>query len=349
MTQRKPPIVSSCSPSERNAGDSYAANGKLPPDYSLQVAFGELQHHLRQSRSEIERLNRQRVKLAAEVEAKNISLDFLQQELEKKDKERHDLQVKLMQSTQENEDLQMRLSMAAESRDTTLGYMTYPGRRRFSPAVFKHQVELGQGDAVESWEGVSQHLLSQMYKEMTELQELGKKLALDGTPLEDSTTTSDPSPSSRDVVEAENDAEEEDEDVALDIVSTLASQLKAVKDRLIEQRKSLLAVTQNAGEVSQKARSTSGRGALSPAKDDCTRSRLPLPNRRLSRHSADVPHPPGRPSTKAESIQCATKPRPQHLPQERRKDHVCPICETCFPATIAQEEFENHVLQHLAV
>lgn len=80
-------------------------------------------------------------------------------------------------------------------------------------------------------ENMSQHLMAQMQKEMTELKELGRKLShSDGTEAPAATGGGG------------GDEDGSSEEAALRLVSAMGAQLGAAKDRLLGQRAALLAL-----------------------------------------------------------------------------------------------------------
>lgn len=350
MTQRKLPQAGSGPPEQKtNADISHEASGKGSADYSLRIAFGELQHHLRQSRIEIDRLNRQRAKLAAEVEAKSISLGYLQQELEKGEREKHELHVKLLEVAQENKDLQKRLSVNFENDDATPAYITYPWSELhhlpMAPVAFKHQVDLGGGDAgmTESWEGVSRSLVSKMWKEMNELQELGKKFALDSCVLDKGMAAAVPS-SSRVDPDTKDGVEEEDEEAALSMVSILSSQLQAAREKLMEQKKMLLALSKCTDSAVQMQ--GADKGTILAAKDDAARGHRATKESFKAQRTNEQHRQ--KTSTKASRSGATTaKVRPSTSSPRERAGRICPVCESSFPIEFPQENFEDHVMQHM--
>lgn len=286
---------------------------------SLHVAFEELQCHLRQSRDEIARLSRLRAKLTAEVDAKNVSIGYLQQELEKRNRETEELRAKVDEASQDNAELRKRL--AGSAGENAGGPSACPGDSK----GFLYPVELGSGSSDRenspAWtlENMSQHLMAQMQREMTELKELGRKLShSDGTEAPAVTGGGG------------NDEDGSSEEAALRLVSAMGAQLGAAKDRLLGQRAALLAL-------------------LSSCRDD--RSRRQSPGDGKSRSALSGPRPSDESFrvyfTQQLSGTGAGEPGDSPVAEERL-ERVCPICEVLFPERVTQDDFEGHVLEHLS-
>ncbi|CAN7983862.1 unnamed protein product [Ixodes hexagonus] len=286
---------------------------------SLHVAFEELQCHLRQSRDEIARLSRLRVKLTAEVDAKNVSIGYLQQELEKRNRETQELRSKMDETSQDNTELRKRLAGSVGGEGTGES-SAWPKDQK----GFLYPIEIGSGSSDQenppTWtlEDMSEHLMAQMQKEMTELKELGRKLShSDGTEASSAG--------------AEGADEEGGEEAALRLVSVMGAQLGAAKDKLLGQRAALLAL-------------------LSSCRDDRSRRQSPADGK--SRPALSGP----RPSDESfrvyftQQLSAGTGGGdPNSSPEsEERTERVCPICEVLFPERVTQDDFEGHVLEHLS-
>lgn len=242
MTQRRLPSVGMATPQSVKGVPSavISTNEQFSGDEncSLQVAFEELQCHLKQSRDEIARLGRLRAKLTAEVDAKGVSLSYLQQELDKRDREMQQLKSKVDETNQENAELRKRLE---GSVDSTKHYPTYPWSEGSSQREFWYPVELGCASSGQdnppncTVDEMSKHLMSQMHKEMRELRDLGRKMAREGvaTPQE---------------LQTPRENEDQSEEEVLGLVASLAAQLAAAKDRLLGQREALLSLLSNCGD-----------------------------------------------------------------------------------------------------
>lgn len=284
---------------------------------SLHVAFEELQCHLRQSRDEIARLSKLRAKLTAEVDAKNVSISYLQRELERRDRETLELRAKMDEASQDNTELRKRLvgSVGANTGASPTWSKDKTG--------FLYPVELGSSSSDQenspSWtlEDMSQHLMAQMQKEMTEFKELGRKPS-----HSDATET----PASADGGDEDGSSEE----AALRLVSAMGAQLGAAKDRLLGQRAALLALLSSCREE-RSMRQSPGDGKSRPA----------LSGPRPSDESFRVYF------TQQLSGTGVTDANGSPVTEERM-ERVCPICEVLFPERVTQDDFEGHVLEHLS-
>lgn len=337
MTQRRLPSTAAAA-REVKTGSATVADKQLMGEEqcSLQVAFEELQCHLRQSRDEIARLERVKAKLRAEVEAKNISLGYLQQQLDKRDQEAEDLRSKLEQESQRNAELTQQLAEAQKANAEAFGPSPLPKVTKKQP--FRYPVEVGLRDsdeddpAVWTLDGMSQLLMARMQQEIKSLEEIGGEVVED-LPSGDGSRTlvshDQPQVAAKGTSKEETIQHDSSLQAAMRLIATLTAQLNTARERVLGQRAALL--------------STLARLRDSQAKRPGERPTRPaLSGTRPSDESFRVYF------TQQLSASGLNAELSQGALPEEELERVCPICEVLFPRRFSQDDFESHVLEHLS-
>uniref|UniRef100_L7LZJ4 UBZ1-type domain-containing protein n=1 Tax=Rhipicephalus pulchellus TaxID=72859 RepID=L7LZJ4_RHIPC len=339
MTQRRLPSTAAAA-REVKTGSATVADKQLMGEEqcSLQVAFEELQCHLRQSRDEIARLERVKAKLRAEVEAKNISLGYLQQQLDKRDQEAEDLRSKLEQESQRNAELTQQLADVQKANAGGFGPCALPQSTKKQP--FRYPVEVGLRDsdqedpAVWTLDGMSQLLMARMQQEMKSLEESGGEVVED-FPSGDGSRTPLSHDQPRKGVAAKGAPEEEtiqhdsSLQAAMRLIATLTAQLNTARERVLGQRAALLSTLARLRDSQPKR---PGERPTRPA----------LTGTRPSDESFRVYF------TQQLSASGLNTELSQGTLPEEELERVCPICEVLFPRRFSQDDFESHVLEHLS-
>lgn len=227
-----------------------------------------------------------------------------------------------------------------------------------------------QGD----WQEVSQQLLKKMKQEMKELQELSFNFSSEETNDEEVKTSEREVP---DVKACDGVIEES--------LSGLISETNSIKHCLLEQRSNLKTLlnklTKGNAHVEVKDGWKNALRVNKPLQSNTAHSIKPKPSMcQSSRHSDDsfhefftkhlegcpnidkmsktmqllmlsdsktVPEPkrsPAKPSSPK-----SAKPLNEKMKKASEEERVCPICQAPFDDSIPQNEFEDHVLDHLEV
>ncbi|XP_077524811.1 uncharacterized protein LOC144136401 [Amblyomma americanum] len=343
MTQRRLPSTAAAAREVKTGPATAVADKQLMGEEhcSLQVAFEELQCHLRQSRDEIARLERVKAKLRAEVDAKTISLGYLQQKLDKRDQEAEELKLKLENETQRNAELAQQLADAQKANAGHFGSYVWPhGTKK----AFRYPVEVSTQDAgpedpsVWTLDGMSQLLMARMQQEMKSLEDLGREVIED---LPASNSTRAPSHGQGrppNVAEGEARTDKDsgrrqhggDVQVAMQLITSLTTQLNTAREKLISQRAALLSTLARLrdNQPQRQGEQCPSRPAFSGPRPSDESFRVYF-TQQLSASSPNMEVSPGT------------------LPEEEL-ERVCPICEVLFPRRISQDDFEGHVLEHLS-
>ncbi|KAH7951815.1 uncharacterized protein LOC119393513 isoform X2 [Rhipicephalus sanguineus] len=338
MTQRRLPSTAAAA-REVKTGPATVADKQLMGEEqcSLQVAFEELQCHLRQSRDEIARLERVKAKLRAEVEAKNISLGYLQQQLDKRDQEAEDLKSKLEQESQRNADLTQQLADAQKANAG--GFGSYPLPQSTKKQPFRYPVEVGLRDSDQedpaAWtlDGMSQLLMARMQQEMKSLEEMGGEVVEDLPSSDGSRTPLGHDQPRKGAAKGAGEEEAIQRDsslqAAMRLIATLTAQLNTARERVLGQRAALLSTLARLRDSQPK------RPGERP-------SRPALSGTRPSDESFRVYF------TQQLSASGLNTELSQGTLPEEELERVCPICEVLFPRRVSQDDFESHVLEHLS-
>ncbi|KAH6931409.1 hypothetical protein HPB50_024271 [Hyalomma asiaticum] len=332
MTQRRLPNTGAAAREVKTGSATVAEKQLMGEEHcSLQVAFEELQCHLRQSRDEIARLERVKAKLRAEVEAKNISLGYLQQQLDKRDQEAEDLKSKLEHESQRNAELTQQLADAQKAN--TGGFGPLPQSTKKQP--FRYPVEVGLRDsdqedpAVWTLDGMSQLLMARMQQEMKSLEELGGEVVED-LPSSDGSTLGHDLPH-KGAAKSDEDTRQHDSSLqtAMRLIATLTAQLNTARERVLGQRAALLST-------------------LARLRD----SQPKRPGERPNRPTFSGTRPSDESFRVYFTQQLSASGTNTELSQgtlpEEELERVCPICEVLFPRRFSQDDFEGHVLEHLS-
>ncbi|XP_075548056.1 uncharacterized protein LOC142582339 isoform X2 [Dermacentor variabilis] len=339
MTQRRLPSTTATARDVKSVPATVADKQLIGEEHcSLQVAFEELQCHLRQSRDEIARLERAKAKLRAEVEAKNISLGYLQQQLDKRDQETEDLKSKLEEQNQRNTDLAQQLAEAQKANSG--GFAPYPLPQSSKKQPFRYPVEVGvqdsdqEGPSVWTLDGMSQLLMARMQQEMKSLEELGGEV-IEDLPSSDGSRTSLLS-HDQPRKGAAKGADEEDTkqydsslQAAMRLIATLTAQLNTAREKVLGQRAALLSTLARLRDNQPKRQ---GERTSQPAFSGSRPSDESFRVYFTQQLSASSPN---------------TEVSHGTLPEEEL-ERVCPICEVLFPRRYTQDDFEGHVLEHLS-
>ncbi|XP_065285475.1 uncharacterized protein [Dermacentor albipictus] len=339
MTQRRLPSTTATARDVKSVPATVADKQLMGEEHcSLQVAFEELQCHLRQSRDEIARLERAKAKLRAEVEAKNISLGYLQQQLDKRDQETEDLKSKLEEQNQRNTDLAQQLAEAQKANSGGFGPYTLPQSSKKQP--FRYPVEVGVQDSdqedpsVWTLDGMSQLLMARMQQEMKSLEELGGEV-IEDLPSSDGSRTpllSHDQPRRGGTKGAdEEDTRQYDSSLqaAMRLIATLTAQLNTAREKVLGQRAALLSTLARLRDNQPKRQGErTSRPAFSGSRPSDESFRVYF----TQQLSASSPN---------------TEVSQGTLPEEEL-ERVCPICEVLFPRRYTQDDFEGHVLEHLS-
>ncbi|XP_075548057.1 uncharacterized protein LOC142582339 isoform X3 [Dermacentor variabilis] len=363
MTQRRLPSTTATARDVKSVPATVADKQLIGEEHcSLQVAFEELQCHLRQSRDEIARLERAKAKLRAEVEAKNISLGYLQQQLDKRDQETEDLKSKLEEQNQRNTDLAQQLAEAQKANSG--GFAPYPLPQSSKKQPFRYPVEVGVQDSDQegpsvcftgppgyvlrnrpkhpcqdtsqagTLDGMSQLLMARMQQEMKSLEELGGEV-IEDLPSSDGSRTSLLS-HDQPRKGAAKGADEEDTkqydsslQAAMRLIATLTAQLNTAREKVLGQRAALLSTLARLRDNQPKRQ---GERTSQPAFSGSRPSDESFRVYFTQQLSASSPN---------------TEVSHGTLPEEEL-ERVCPICEVLFPRRYTQDDFEGHVLEHLS-
>lgn len=338
MTQRRLPGTTATARDVKSVPATVADKQLMGEEHcSLQVAFEELQCHLRQSRDEIARLERVKAKLRAEVEAKNISLGYLQQQLDKRDQEAEDLKSKLEEESQRNADLAQQLADTQKANSGGLGAHPLPQSAKKQP--FRYPVEVGlqdldQDPAVWTLDGMSQLLMARMQQEMKSLEELGGEV-IEDLPSSDGSRTpllghNQPRKGAAKGADEEDTRQHDGSlQAAMRLIATLTAQLNTAREKVLGQRAALLSTLARLRDNQPKRQGErTSRPAFSGSRPSDESFRVYF----TQQLSASSPN--------AEVSQGA-------LPEEEL-ERVCPICEVLFPRRFSQDDFEGHVLEHLS-
>lgn len=344
MTQRRLPSTAAAAREVKTGPATTVADKQLMGEEhcSLQVAFEELQCHLRQSRDEIARLERVKAKLRAEVDAKTISLGYLQQKLDKRDQEAEELRLKLENETQRNAELTQQLADAQKANAGHFGSYAWPhGAKKQS---FRYPVEVNTQDAgpedpsVWTLDGMSQLLMARMQQEMKSLEDLGREVIEDLPTSNSARVPSHGQGRPPTVVEGEAEKGEDfgrqlqggDVQVAMQLIASLTTQLNTAREKLTGQRAALLSTLARLrdNQPQRQGEQRPSRPAFSGPRPSDESFRVYF-TQQLSASSPNMEISPGT------------------LPEEEL-ERVCPICEVLFPRRISQDDFEGHVLEHLS-
>ncbi|KAH7945265.1 hypothetical protein HPB49_008839 [Dermacentor silvarum] len=336
MTQRRLPSTTATARDVKSVPATVADKQLMGEEHcSLQVAFEELQCHLRQSRDEIARLERVKAKLRAEVEAKNISLGYLQQQLDKRDQEAEDLKSKLEEESQRNADLAQQLADAQKSG----GFSPYPLPQSTKKQPFRYPVDVGLQDldqedpAVWTLDGMSQLLMVRMQQEMKSLEELGGEV-IEDLPSGDVSRTpllGHDQPRKEAAKGGDEDTRQHDSSLqaAMRLIATLTAQLNTAREKVLGQRAALLSTLARLRDNQPKRQGElTSRPAFSGSRPSDESFRVYF----TQQLSASSPN---------------TEVSQGTLPEEEL-ERVCPICEVLFPRRFSQDDFEGHVLEHLS-
>lgn len=338
MTQRRLPSTTATARDVKSVPATVADKQLMGEEHcSLQVAFEELQCHLRQSRDEIARLERVKAKLRAEVEAKNISLGYLQQQLDKRDQEAEDLKSKLEEESQRNADLAQQLADAQKANSG--GFSPYPLPQSTKKQPFRYPVDVGLQDldqedpAVWTLDGMSQLLMVRMQQEMKSLEELGGEV-IEDLPSGDVSRTpllSHDQPRKEAAKGGDEDTRQNDSSLqaAMRLIATLTAQLSTAREKVLGQRAALLSTLARLRDNQPKRQGElTSRPAFSGSRPSDESFRVYF----TQQLSASSPN---------------TEVSQGTLPEEEL-ERVCPICEVLFPRRFSQDDFEGHVLEHLS-
>lgn len=338
MTQRRLPSTTATARDVKSVPATVADKQLMGEENcSLQVAFEELQCHLRQSRDEITRLERVKAKLRAEVEAKNISLGYLQQQLDKRDQEAEDLKSKLEEESQRNADLAQQLADAQKANSG--GFSPYPLPQSTKKQPFRYPVDVGLQDldqedpAVWTLDGMSQLLMVRMQQEMKSLEELGGEV-IEDLPSGDVSRTpllSHDQPRKGAAKGGDEDTRQHDSSLqaAMRLIATLTAQLNTAREKVLGQRAALLSTLARLRDNQPKRQGElTSRPAFSGSRPSDESFRVYF-TQQLSASSPNTEMSQGT------------------LPEEEL-ERVCPICEVLFPRRFSQDDFEGHVLEHLS-
>lgn len=338
MTQRRLPSTTATARDVKSVPATVADKQLMGEENcSLQVAFEELQCHLRQSRDEITRLERVKAKLRAEVEAKNISLGYLQQQLDKRDQEAEDLKSKLEEESQRNADLAQQLADAQKANSG--GFSPYPLPQSTKKQPFRYPVDVGLQDldqedpAVWTLDGMSQLLMVRMQQEMKSLEELGGEV-IEDLPSGDVSRTpllSHDQPRKGAAKGGDEDTRQHDSSLqaAMRLIATLSAQLNTAREKVLGQRAALLSTLARLRDNQPKRQGElTSRPAFSGSRPSDESFRVYF-TQQLSASSPNTEMSQGT------------------LPEEEL-ERVCPICEVLFPRRFSQDDFEGHVLEHLS-
>ncbi|XP_037516503.1 uncharacterized protein LOC119393513 isoform X1 [Rhipicephalus sanguineus] len=364
MTQRRLPSTAAAA-REVKTGPATVADKQLMGEEqcSLQVAFEELQCHLRQSRDEIARLERVKAKLRAEVEAKNISLGYLQQQLDKRDQEAEDLKSKLEQESQRNADLTQQLADAQKANAG--GFGSYPLPQSTKKQPFRYPVEVGLRDSDQedpaAWtlDGMSQLLMARMQQEMKSLEEMGGEVVEDLPSSDGSRTPLGHDQPRKGAAKGAGEEEAIQRDsslqAAMRLIATLTAQLNTARERVLGQRAALLSTLARlrGTRASCLSSSHSEEEQLARRRDDPTNDSQPKrPGERPSRPALSGTRPSDESFRVYFTQQLSASGLNTELSQgtlpEEELERVCPICEVLFPRRVSQDDFESHVLEHLS-
>lgn len=338
MTQRRLPSTTATARDVKSVPATVADKQLMGEENcSLQVAFEELQCHLRQSRDEITRLERVKAKLRAEVEAKNISLGYLQQQLDKRDQEAEDLKSKLEEESQRNADLAQQLADAQKANSG--GFSPYPLPQSTKKQPFRYPVDVGLQDldqedpAVWTLDGMSQLLMVRMQQEMKSLEELGGEV-IEDLPSGDVSRTpllSHDQPRKGAAKGGDEDTRQHDSSLqaAMRLIATLTAQLNTAREKVLGQRAALLSTLARLRDNQ-------------PKRQDELTSRPAFSGSRPSDESFRVYF------TQQLSASSPNTEMSQGTLPEEELERVCPICEVLFPRRFSQDDFEGHVLEHLS-
>lgn len=338
MTQRRLPSTTATARDVKSVPATVADKQLMGEEHcSLQVAFEELQCHLRQSRDEIARLERVKAKLRAEVEAKNISLGYLQQQLDKRDQEAEDLKSKLEEESQRNADLAQQLADAQKANSG--GFSPYPLPQSTKKQPFRYPVDVGLQDldqedpAVWTLDGMSQLLMVRMQQEMKSLEELGGEV-IEDLPSGDVSRTpllGHDQPRKEAAKGGDEDTRQHDSSLqaAMRLIATLTAQLNTAREKVLGQRAALLSTLARLRDNQPKRQGElTSRPAFSGSRPSDESFRVYF----TQQLSASSPN---------------TEVSQGTLPEEEL-ERVCPICEVLFPRRFSQDDFEGHVLEHLS-
>lgn len=338
MTQRRLPSTTATARDVKSVPATVADKQLMGEENcSLQVAFEELQCHLRQSRDEITRLERVKAKLRAEVEAKNISLGYLQQQLDKRDQEAEDLKSKLEEESQRNADLAQQLADAQKANSG--GFSPYPLPQSTKKQPFRYPVDVGLQDldqedpAVWTLDGMSQLLMVRMQQEIKSLEELGGEV-IEDLPSGDVSRTpllSHDQPRKGAAKGGDEDTRQHDSSLqaAMRLIATLSAQLNTAREKVLGQRAALLSTLARLRDNQPKRQGElTSRPAFSGSRPSDESFRVYF-TQQLSASSPNTEMSQGT------------------LPEEEL-ERVCPICEVLFPRRFSQDDFEGHVLEHLS-
>lgn len=337
MTQRRLPSLATAARDVKTGPAAVADKQLMGEEHcSLQVAFEELQCHLRQSRDEIARLERVKAKLRAEVDAKNISLGYLQQKLDKRNREAEELRLKLEEESLKNAELKQQLADAQKPHAGT--FASYPWREGSTKQAFRYPVEVDSEDAgpedpsVWTLDGMSQLLMARMHREMKTFEQLGGEV-IEDLPASDRTTLSRDHLLTTAEAGAKGDHQKQPQDgsvqAGMRLIAAVGAQLGTARERLLGQRAALLAtLARLSGEQPKRQEERKNRPSFTG----------PRPSDESFRVYFTQQLSAGSPNTDAS---------PGTLPEEEL-ERVCPICEVLFPRRVSQDDFEGHVLEHLS-
>lgn len=334
MTQRRLPSTATAARDVKASPTTVADKQLMGEEHcSLQVAFEELQCHLRQSRDEIARLERAKAKLRAEVDAKNISLGYLQQKLDKRSREAEELRLKLEEESMKNAELKQQL---ADTQKPPQGgnFPSYPWRGGSTKQAFRYPVEVDSEDAgpedpsVWTLDGMSQLLMARMQREMKTFEQLGREV-IEDLPAGDHATFTAAEAGAQGDHPQQKHPQDGSVQAGMRLISALGAQLGTARERLLGQRAALLAtLARLSGEQPKRQEERKNRPSFTGPRPSDESFRVYF-TQQLSASSPNMDASPGA------------------LPEEEL-ERVCPICEVLFPRRISQDDFEGHVLEHLS-
>lgn len=332
MTQRRLPSTATAARDVKTGPAPVADKELMGEEHcSLQVAFEELQCHLRQSRDEIARLERVKAKLRAEVDAKNISLGYLQQKLDKRSREAEELRLQLEEESSKNAELKQQLAEAQKPHGGS--FPSYPWRGGSTKQAFRYPVEVDSEDAgpedtsVWTLDGMSQLLMARMQREMKTFEQLGREV-IEDLPAGDRAMFP-PAEAGAQGDHPQKHPQDGSVQAGMRLIAALGAQLGTARERLLGQRAALLAtLARLSGEQPKRQEERKNRASFTGPRPSDESFRVYF-TQQLSAGSPNADASPGA------------------LPEEEL-ERVCPICEVLFPRRISQDDFEGHVLEHLS-
>ncbi|KAG8187282.1 hypothetical protein JTE90_019171 [Oedothorax gibbosus] len=318
--------------------------------------------------SEVIRWKTETLRLQKERDSAQSQAKELNQKVSKMAEKTKELETRLLQAEEENKHLKTRSHVSDEEKAALVQklsqsvnkYHSYPWSETSpkSPRVSRFQAsDPSEETCNEDWKEVSQRMVQKMKQEMKELQEMSFHL------YNDDKGNSSSTPKDKDV-----------RDEVQESILSLVSETESLKHHLLEQRQKLQSLfvellpddpIQRGYPCPQSAASPNSDVQYPAAKHPSSQSKPQSSKKspvyltkqletlgdinRALKDSQPSQSPAKRDTgSPLQNVRHQNNPpTPKTVEECPRDEKVCPICQASFNATVSQELFEVHVLNHL--